>query len=176
MKRVVFLVALLLAGMATQLMAQEALMGAMAVKQMSEKKQPKFAHIDSQALITSMPKHDTIMKQLKAFEQDLYDQLEQLQVEYNKKLQDYTQKRESLTPSVRGQRANEFQQAAQRDFQTQQGKLLQPLIDEVNAAIQKVGKANGYTYVFDKGAGFLLYVSPDSEDILEKVQKELKVK
>ena len=75
-----------------------------------------------------------------------------------------------------GQRANEFQQAAQRDFQTQQGKLLQPLIDEVNAAIQKVGKANGYTYVFDKGAGFLLYVSPDSEDILEKVQKELKVK
>ena len=186
MKRVVFLVALLWAGMATQLMAQEALMGAMAVKQMSEKKQPKFAHIDSQALITSMPKHDTIMKQLKAFELDLYDQLEQLQVEYNKKLQDYTQKRESLTPSVReakekelaelGQRANEFQQAAQRDFQTQQGKLLQPLIDEVNAAIQKVGKANGYTYVFDKGAGFLLYVSPDSEDILEKVQKELKVK
>ena len=80
MKRVVFLVALLWAGMATQLMAQEALMGAMAVKQMSEKKQPKFAHIDSQALITSMPKHDTIMKQLKAFEQDLYDQLEQLQV------------------------------------------------------------------------------------------------
>ena len=46
----------------------------------------------------------------------------------------------------------------------------------MNAAIQNGGKANGYTYVFDKGAGFLLYVSPDSEDILEKVQKELKVK
>ncbi len=147
---------------------------------------PKFAHIDSQALIASMPKHDTIMKQLKAFEQELYDQLEQLQVEYNKKLQDYTQKRETLTAALReakekeladlGQRANDFQQAAQRDFQTQQGKLLQPLIDEVNAAIQRVGKTNGYTYVFDKSMGFLLYVGAESEDILEKVQKELKIK
>ena len=75
-----------------------------------------------------------------------------------------------------GQRATDFQQAAQRDFQTQQGKLLQPLIDEVNAAIQRVGKANGYTYVFDKSMGFLLYVGAESEDILEKVQKELKIK
>ncbi len=146
----------------------------------------KFAHIDSHALLTSLPKYDTIMKQLKAFEQELMDQMEQLQVEYNKKLQDYRQKSEGLTPALReakereltdlAQRANVFQQAAQSDLQTQQGKLLQPLIDEVNAAIQRVGTANGYTYVFDKGAGFLLYVSPASEDILEKVQKELKVK
>ncbi|MGP1460641.1 MAG: OmpH family outer membrane protein [Bacteroides sp.] len=170
-KRIVLVALLLLCGATAGLMAQTT---------------PKFAHIDSQALITSMPKHDSVMKQLKAFEQDLYDQMEQLQVEYNKKLQDYSQKRETLTPAMReakerelgdlGQRANEFREAAQRDFQTQQGKLLQPLIDEVNAAIQKVGKDNGYTYIFDKGAGFLLYVAPDAENILEKVQKELKIK
>ena len=64
-KRIVLVTLLLLCGAVAGVMAQTA---------------PKFAHIDSQALITSMPKHDSVMKQLKAFEQDLYDQMEQLQV------------------------------------------------------------------------------------------------
>ena len=48
----------------------------------------KFAHIDTQALIASMPERDSAMTKLKAFEQDLMEQMDQLQVEVNKKYQD----------------------------------------------------------------------------------------
>ncbi|MFC2096669.1 OmpH family outer membrane protein [Bacteroidota bacterium] len=46
-------------------------------------------------------------------------------------------------------------------------------MDKAQAAIEKVAKANGFTYVFDLGAGGLLYFSDQSIDILPLVKKEL---
>lgn len=146
----------------------------------------KFAHVESQELIAAMPERDSAMTKLKAFEQELMEQMDQLQVEMNKKYQEYLQKRETLSPSMRDakekeindlqQRLQEYQVAAQRDFQDMQGKLMKPIVDKAHEAIQKVAKANGYIYVFDKSAGSLLYVSEDSVDILEMVKKELGIK
>lgn len=146
----------------------------------------KFAHIDTQALIASMPERDSAMTKLKAFEQDLMEQMDQLQVEVNKKYQDYLQKRDGFTPSVREskekeltelqQRLQEFQSAAQRDFNDMQSKLMQPIIERAHAAIEKVGKAGGYIYVLDKSLGSILYNSDQSVDLLPEVQKELGIK
>ena len=144
----------------------------------------KFAHIDTQALIASMPERDSAMTKLKAFEQDLMEQMDQLQVEVNKKYQDYLQKRDGFTPSVREekeltelqQRLQEFQSAAQRDFNDMQSKLMQPIIERAHTAIEKVGKAGGYIYVLDKSLGSILYNSDQSVDLLPEVQKELGIK
>lgn len=146
----------------------------------------KFAHISSQDLIASMPERDSAMAKLKAFEKEIMEQMDQLNVEVNKKYQDYLQKRETLTPALREtqeksiaelqQRLQEYQVAAQRDFQDMQGKLMQPIMDKAHEAIKKVGKANGYLYVFDTSMGAVLYMSPESTDILPLVQKELGIK
>lgn len=143
----------------------------------------KFAHIESQVLIESMPERDSALAKLKAFEQEIMEQMDQLQVEVNRKYQDYLQKRETLTPALREakekeitdlqQRVQEHQMAAQRDFQDMQARLMKPIIDAAHAAIEKVGKEHGFLYVFDKSMGSLLYVSPDSTDILSLVQKEM---
>ena len=61
----------------------------------------KFAHIASQDLIASMPERDSAMAKLKAFEKEIMEQMDQLNVEVNKKYQDYIQKRETLTPALR---------------------------------------------------------------------------
>ncbi len=146
----------------------------------------KFAHIESQALLNSMPERDSAMAKLKTLEQELSDQMEQLQVELNKKYQDYMQKRETLTPSMREtkekeitelqQRLQEYQVASERDFRDMQGKLMQPIVEKAQAAIRKVGKENGFLYVFDKSLGALLYESSESVDLLPMVQKELGIK
>lgn len=143
----------------------------------------KFAHVNSQELIAAMPESDSAQKRLQAFEKDLTDQMEQLQVEINKKYQDYMQKRETLTTAVRetkekeiqdlGQRFQEYQAAAQRDMRDLQTKLMQPILEKAHNAIKKVGEANGFIYVFDVSMGGVLYQSPKSTDILPLVKKEL---
>lgn len=146
----------------------------------------RFAHIVSQKLIESMPERDSALVKLKAYEKEIMDQMDQLQVEANKKYQEYMQKRDGLTPSLREvkereiaelqQRVQEYQMAAQKDFQEMQGKLMQPIIDKANAAIEKVGREQGFLYVFDRSMGTILFASAESVDILEMVQKELGIK
>lgn len=146
-------------------------------------KAPKFAHIASQKLIESMPERDSALEKLKAYEREIMDQMDQLQVEVNRKYQDYVQNRDKLTPALREvkereltelqQRAQEYQMAAQKDFQDMQAKLMEPIITKANAAIEKVGKEIGCIYVFDQSLGAILYVSSESIDILPMVQKEL---
>lgn len=143
----------------------------------------KFGHINSQELLSAMPERDSAEAKLKKYAKDLQDQIETLQVEYNKKYQDYLQKKATFTDAIRemkekeltdlGQRAQEFEQTAQQDYQRQQGELMKPVMEKADAAIKKVAKANGFTYIFDLGAGGVIYFSDQSIDILPMVKKEL---
>ena len=71
------------------------------------------------------------------------------------------------------QRAQEFEQTAQQDYQKQQADLMKPIIDKANATIQKVAKANGFIYIFDVSTGSVAYFSDQSIDVLPLVKKEL---
>jgi hypothetical protein len=67
----------------------------------------------------------------------------------------------------------DFQQTANGELQQVQESLLKPLYDELDAAVAKLAKAGGYTYVFDIGAGNLVYAGGD--DLSEKLRIELKI-
>ena len=67
----------------------------------------------------------------------------------------------------------DFQQKANEDLQQEQDRLLKPLVDEFDAAVTKIAKAGGYTYVFDLGAGNLVYTG--GEDLGDKLKAELKI-
>lgn len=146
----------------------------------------KLGHINSQELLKSMPEQDSAIARLKAFEKDLMERMDQIRVEYNKKLEDYKQNVNSWTPAIREvkekeiqdlqMRQQEFMQASQQDFQATQAKLMQPIIDKAHKAIETVGKENGFFYIFDQSLGSLLYISPESIDVLPLVQKHLGIK
>lgn len=143
----------------------------------------KFGHINSQELLTSMPDRDSAESKLKKYTATLEAQIEELQVEFNKKYQDYLQKRATFSDAIREmkekelqemqQRAQEFQQAAEQDYQRVQAETMKPIIEKADAAIKKVAKANNFIYIFDTGGGILLYYSEQSTDILPLVKKEL---
>lgn len=143
----------------------------------------KFGHINSQELMAAMPERDSAEAKIKKHGQSIQDQVEELEVEFRKKYQDYTQKISTFTDAIREmkekelremqQRAQEFQQAAEQDYQRFQAETMKPVIEKADVAIKKVAKANGFTYVFDTSYGVLLYYSEQSTDILPLVKKEL---
>ncbi|MDD3568884.1 MAG: OmpH family outer membrane protein [Bacteroidales bacterium] len=144
---------------------------------------PKFAHINGQELLSIMPDRDSAEAKLNAYGLDLQEQIEELHVEYNNKLQTYMQRRETFTDAIREarereltslqQRIQEFEQTAQQDFQRMQGELMRPLMEKADAAIRKAAKQEDVMYVFDISVGSVVYFSDDSIDLMPFVKKEL---
>ena len=53
-------------------------------------------------------------------------------------------------------------------------ELLEPILQKARKAIEDVASEGNYTYIFDKSVGSILYAK-ESENILEKVKKKLKL-
>ncbi|MDR2038841.1 MAG: OmpH family outer membrane protein [Bacteroidales bacterium] len=144
----------------------------------------KLAHIDMAELIGSMPERDSAMANLQKLQKELETELESLHVERNRKYEEYTKNNATWTALVKQsreeeirtieQKISEFQQSAYETLQQEQEKLLQPVIEKANKAIDVVSRENNITYVFNSQA--LVFKAVDSQDILELVQKQLGVK
>ncbi len=143
----------------------------------------KFGHIDSNELISIMPERESAQAELQSYANQLEEQLATMQKEFESKYNTYLQQEGALNEVVKETkqkelqdlqaRIQEFSVNAQDKYQMKEAELLQPIIDRANEAIQKVGKDNGYTYIFDVGVGAVVYFSSDSEDILPLVKAEL---
>ena len=72
------------------------------------------------------------------------------------------------------QRMQMFYQTIQKDLQAKQVEYLQPVQNKLLEAINKVGKAQGCTYVMDKAS--MLYIAPDALDLTSAVRAELGIK
>jgi outer membrane protein len=142
----------------------------------------KIAHIHLDSLLVLMPE----TKKADADAQDYYKQLEQrlqqMQGEYQNKLDYYEKNKTTMSELIRTATENdlqrmqqsmqEFQQNAQTDFQNKKNELLKPIYDKANKAIADVAKADGYKYVLDTSAGIVIYYE-SSDNILGKVKAKL---
>lgn len=146
----------------------------------------KFGYINSQELITLMPERDSAMVKFQKFQEELQAQLETIRVEFNTKYLDYQKNTATLSDGVRQMkekeledlqtRSEQFNQVAQQDMQKMQEELMGPIIEKAQSAIKKVGKANGYTIVFDLSAGAMMYYDEATVvNILPLVKKELAI-
>lgn len=144
----------------------------------------KFGHINSDELFSIMPERDSIVNQMQALQTELQNTLEAMQVEYNNKLNDYTENVDNLSDIVRQtkeeelmgiqQRIRNFEQNADQQLQRQQQQLMQPIIEKAEKAIADVARENGFTYIFDLARGPVIYFDESkTENILEKVKIKL---
>jgi outer membrane protein len=145
----------------------------------------KFGHIDSNELLKLMPGRDSAVAKVQDYAKELQKQLEGMNNELQAKIDDYQANADKYTALIKTTKEKEiqeiqsrvetFQKSAEDDLQKKQTEILQPIIDKAKAAIEKVAKANGYTYIFDAGLGVLLYSDP-TDDILPLVKTELGLK
>lgn len=146
--------------------------------------QSKVAHIDVQVLMSELPAMKTAEAQLKKLGEDYDKNFTTMMTEYQTKIQKYqneaatvgdaTNEERALEIENLQQRIQQFRTTAEQDLQQKQYELSQPILEKTLAAIQKVGKAQGFNYVLDSslGSGVLL---ADGDNLLAAVKKELGV-
>ena len=141
----------------------------------------KIGHVSSQEIMAVMPETKKMAERLDSLQGVYETQLANMQEEFNKKVAEFQQQQSTMTAGVREFRQQEiaemeqriyiFRETAQKDIQTKQQEFLMPIQKRMLDAIQKVGAAEGCTYVFDSMA--MLYISPDALNLMPLVKKEL---
>ncbi len=140
----------------------------------------KFGHVDSQALLLSMPGRENAEKTLQASAAELEAVLATMQTEYEQKVTEI-QNNPDWPETIRQTKVNQvlaleqdiqqFQVNANQELSQKEAELLQPMIDSAKKAIEDVASENGFTYIFDASTGVLLYTG--GEDILALVKAKL---
>ncbi len=146
----------------------------------------KFAHINSQELLAAMPESDSAQAMIEKLAANYESQLEEMQVELNKKYDDYLNNRDKYTDLIRQTKESEisdlqsriqqFETIATQELQTKRTELLRPILDKANGAIKNVAETNNFIYVFDISQGNPIYYSDQSVDILPLVKVKLGLK
>ena len=144
--------------------------------------QNKFGYIDSQELLMLMPERKTAETEVQNFAKSLEAQLGSMQAEIQQMQQEYQANESTENDLVKQdkvaemeglyQRIQTFQQNAQQSLQTKEQELLEPILAKARKAIEDVAIEGGYTYIFDKSIGSILYAK-ENENILSLVKKKL---
>ena len=145
--------------------------------------QTKVAHIDVQALMTTMPEMKTAQDQMKKIQETYDKDYKNMVTEYQTKLQKYEQEsatagdalNETRTKEMQdmGNRIQQFQQTAQKELGQKAMDLVKPIMEKAQKAIQKVAKAKGVNYVLDATTGSGVLFAEGGIDLLADVKKEL---
>ncbi len=143
----------------------------------------KFGHITAEALLSVMPEYDSAQATLADLNKTYEGEIERIQVEINKKIEEFQNTMESMSELMKETKASEIQemqarlqnfaQTAQQDLQQQQMTLIQPVMEKARLAISDVAKELGLLYVFDMSQGNPVYASEESVDMLPLVKAKL---
>ncbi|CDN32154.1 Outer membrane protein H precursor [Mucinivorans hirudinis] len=128
----------------------------------------KLAYLNSNEIMAALPEMEEFQKKAQAYRQEMLDQLEEMQVEYSNKMNDYKNKFEGWSDAVRQQKLKEvqdlqsrieaFAQDAEQDVAKKNQEWIKPIVDKVQNAIKEVGKEHGFTYIFDTVQGSIVYM------------------
>lgn len=143
----------------------------------------KFGHVTSELLLQDMPEYDSAQVKMADLRQQYEMEMEQIQVEINKKIEAFNQAETTMSDLIKEAKASEiqemqmrlqnFSQTANQDLQQQGMVFMQPVMEKARTAIDEVAKEHGLIYVFDLSQGNPVYTSEESLDMLPLVKTKL---
>lgn len=141
----------------------------------------KFGHVDTQSIIQTLPDIARINGELQAMAQEKDNELQAMSAEFQRKLDDYQKTQSTMNQTKKeevekelsemSQKIQQAQQDAQQSLQQAQNEKFAPVQAKIHTAIENVGKAGNYTYIFETGVA--VYIGPDSKDVTADVKAEL---
>ena len=145
----------------------------------------KFGHLDSQALLQSLPEAIKVQSELEAQGKIYENELKAMQDELQRKAEDYDKNKSTMNATKQAETEQTLQdmyakiqqtmQDNQQAFNKLQQEKLGPVIDKVNKAIEAVAKAGNYVYIMEQKAGQPIYINTAiSEDVTAKVKAQIK--
>ena len=144
----------------------------------------KYAYINSTELLLGMPQVKAADSQLETYQKSLISKGESMvkafEAEYNKYVtaaQGGTltglqmQQRESALGQQQ-QEIQKYEQEVQLLIGTKRDELYKPILDKVKAVVEQVGKDSGYTMIFDRSVGGIIFAI-DADNIMSEVKTKL---
>lgn len=148
--------------------------------------QQKIGHVSTDAIMKQLPDAQDAQKQLDALVVEWQGELNKMQQDWQKKFDDYDQKKLIMTDARRAEAERDLRDLDQRiaDYRSQkfgqsgelfqkQNDLMKPVQDRVFKAIQDVATEEGYDYVLDKSGEILMMYANEKHDLTTKVLQKL---
>ena len=141
---------------------------------LAQTKATKIGFVTSSLVLQGHPQGKIVLDQRKKAEDELKPLLVQIQalqakIQSGQATAAERQQYETLAKSY---------QARAKALQDKQTALLAPITKEVDAAVNKVAKAQGYVLVMDRAiaasSGLVIYADPDGTDLTDEVIAEVK--
>ena len=147
----------------------------------------KFGHINSSDIIPLMSEYKAAQAEMEELVKQYQEELDYMQNEYSKKVDDYMKNRETLPESIRERREQELMESQQKMQQyyndcevnknQKENQLMGAIEDKVLKAIKAVGEDGGYVCIFNIAGGVVPYVSSTlTTDVTEAVKAKLGIK
>ena len=142
----------------------------------------KFGKVNTQTIMQAQPDVAKANGELEALQKQKDNELKAMQDELNRKLDEYQKGQSTMNATAKQQKETELQglnqkiqqayQDGQQELQKKSNELMQPIVAKVRAAIDAVGKAGNYTYIFEEGAA--IYTGSNVVDVTKEVQSKIK--
>ena len=143
----------------------------------------KIGYTNAEYIASLHPDYKIIEKQMQEYEQKLQMRMQSKQGEFQMLQQELDQLEASGADRLalsdkdtqlrnKYEEIQQFQANAQQQMMQKQNELMFPLTEKIQNAINAVGKAEGYTHVFN-GDALLWMLNAESFNITQAVMKEL---
>lgn len=143
----------------------------------------KVGYINSQAIISELPEVMEANSSIEALKAQLVKKGQEMIQVLQQKGQKLEESRNSMAPVKFQEEVDKlkkdeeeiatFEQQSQFKIMQKSELLLGPIQKKMNEVIQTIAKENGYSYIFDAGAGNILY-SDEKADLSALVKAKMK--
>ena len=144
----------------------------------------KIGHVDIAEILAALPARDSAAAVIEKETKEMQSTYDDMTAVYNRMLDDYEKEQSNFSEVVKKskeselldkeKRLQEFEQNASAKLQKRNSELIQPILNKILKAVDKVAGENGFTYILDVSKGSVVYTSKDSQNINQMVLKILK--
>ena len=141
----------------------------------------KFGKVNTQQIMQALPDVAKANGEMEALQKQKENDLKSMQDELQRKADEYQKGASTMAATLKQQKETELQnlqqkiqqayQDGQQELQKKSSELMQPIVEKVRTAIDAVGKAGNYTYIFEEGAA--VYMGTNVIDVTKDVQAKL---
>jgi outer membrane protein len=151
----------------------------------SAQAQVRIGYTDTELLLVQMPDYQAAQRQFQQFVEQKQPEVEALDRQFSEKLADYQSQQAMLAPDARQRREEELmglqrqRQQMMQTMQSEEAKLIEPVLQKLQGAVDKVARAKNLTVVLSSrvnGDPVLLYVSDAAVDITQDIMSELGIR
>ncbi len=144
----------------------------------------KYGHLNSNEIISAFPEVKSADSDLESYSNQLIQKGQSMMKEYEQSYQTYAAKankgelsqlqmqQEETKLTQKQQEIKKYEVEVQDMIAKKKQEVYQPILDKIQAAIDQIGKEQGFTMIFDSSSLGMIFAA-DSEDLMPVVKARL---